>query len=322
MPRTARRIVFLVYERFQLLDVAGPLAAFEAAETRLPGSYQLQVCASAPAPIRSSSGAALLAQSFSRKASPHTLMVSGGAGTGEAAACRRTKRYVKRCFADGARVASVCSGTYILAEAGVLDGLAATTHWSRSSDFARRYPQIRLEPDQIFVRCGKVWSSAGVTAGIDLALALITEDLGEALARRVAQELVVYYRRPGGQSQFSPLLDLEHVGGRFEGLLDFMRTHLESDLGVDALAAHVGMSSRNFSRAFHRETGVTPGSAVQRVRAEAARAQLEQPGTSVKQVALRCGFGDAERMRRTFQRLWGTSPAALGRGRPRAVTLA
>jgi transcriptional regulator GlxA family with amidase domain len=211
------------------------------------------------------------------------------------------------------RVASVCSGTYILAAAGLLDGKVATTHWSRSADFARRFPAVRLDADRIFVKAGKMWTSAGITAGIDLALALIGEDLGESIARRTAQQLVVYHRRPGGQSQFSALLDLGAAQGRFAPLLEFIRENLSQPLGVEALAARACMSPRHFARAFRAETGVTPAKVVERLRVDAARAAFESGGRSVKDVARFCGFADTERMRRAFHRMLGTSPSALKR---------
>jgi transcriptional regulator GlxA family with amidase domain len=170
-----------------------------------------------------------------------------------------------------------------------------------------------VEPDRIFVKDGSIWSSAGVTAGIDLALALIAEDLGEAIARLTAKQLVVYYRRPGGQSQFSELLELAPARGRFGALLDFVRTHLHEPLSVEHLACHAAMSPRNFARAFRAETGITPAKAVERLRAEAARAELESGASSVQVVAQKCGFGDPERLRRSLIRLYGAPPSAWKR---------
>ncbi len=211
-------------------------------------------------------------------------------------------------------MASVCSGAYILAATGLLDGRAATTHWTRSDDFARKFPRVKLDADRIFVKAGKFWSSAGITAGIDLSLALIAEDLGEAVARKVAQQLVVYYRRPGGQSQFSTLLELERADGRFAPLLDYVRTNLRERLSVDELAARACMSPRNFARLFQTETGTSPARAVMRLRAETARAQIESGGASVQEIARSCGFGDPERMRRAFVSLFGRPPTALRMG--------
>jgi transcriptional regulator GlxA family with amidase domain len=196
-----RQVAFLIYADFQLLDAAGPIAAFEIAERYRPRSYALRVVAAKSGLVASSSGVSLNAVALGRAKRVDTLIVSGGNGSRAAAECPATRRYVLACRAAARRIASVCSGAYILAAAGLLDGKAATTHWSRSADFARRFPRVRLDPDKIFIKDGSIWSSAGISGGIDLALALIAEDLGEGVARQTAQQLVVYYRRPGGQSQ-------------------------------------------------------------------------------------------------------------------------
>ena len=200
------------------------------------------------------------------------------------------------------RVASVCSGAFILAAAGLLDGRRATTHWSRTAEFARRFPKVRVEPDRIHVKDGPIWTSAGITAGIDLALALIAEDLGEEIAKLTAQQLVVYYRRPGGQSQFSALLELGRPEARFGPLLSWARERLHQSLGVERLADQAAMSPRHFSRAFAAETGVTPAKAVERLRVEAARERIEAGVEPIDSIATRVGFGDPERMRRAFLR--------------------
>lgn len=306
-----RRIAFLLFEDFQLLDAAGPISAFEIAERYRPGTYQLRVMARRRGAVSSSSGASMNAVRLLPPASIDTLVIAGGNGTRPASRDEALVNFVRRCGARSRRVASVCSGAYILAASGLLDGRAATTHWTRSQDFARRFPAVRLEADRIFVKSGKFWSSAGITAGIDLALALIAEDLGESVARQVAQQLVVYYRRPGGQSQFSALLEMEHADGRFAPLLDFVRGNLRDRLSVEDLAAQACMSPRNFARAFQSETGTSPAQAVMRLRAETARAQLESGRHSVQSVASTCGFGDPERMRRAFVKFYGRSPSAL-----------
>jgi transcriptional regulator GlxA family with amidase domain len=189
-----------VFPGFQILDATGPIAAFEIAERYRPGTHDLRTVAVVPGPIPSSSGACLQASSRGRAEAVDTLVVAGGEGSREAAVCGRTLKFVLACAARSRRVASVCSGTYVLAAAGLLDGRRATTHWSVTADFSRRFPKVRLDADRIYVRDGKIWSSAGITAGIDLALALIGEDLGEDIARRTAQQLVVYHRSPGGPS--------------------------------------------------------------------------------------------------------------------------
>lgn len=310
----ARRIAFLIFPGFQILDVTGPIAVFEIAERYRPGTYTLSSIAVRPGLVASSATVCVQAEALGRAAGIDTLIVSGGEGSRGAADCPRTRRFVCACAQRSRRVASVCTGTYILGAAGLLDGRHATTHWSRTADFAQRFPQVRLDPDRIFVKDGRIWSSAGITAGIDLALALIGEDLGEDVARRTAQQLVVYHRRPGGQSQFSPLLALQH-GGRFGELLDYVRSHLDERLDVAGLAQRCCMSPRHFSRLFRAETGLGPAKAVERLRVDAARAALQSGARSVQRVALSCGFGDTERMRRSFLRTLGEPPSVLKRRR-------
>ena len=307
----ARRIAFLVFPRFQLLDTAGPLAAFEVAARIRPGSYELAVLSAAPGPVASSAGVTLAARGLGSAARIDTLVVAGGEGAYAALGCARTRAFLRRCGERARRVTSVCSGSFLLAGAGLLEGRSATTHWSLGERFRRSFPGVRLESDRIFVRAGKYWSSAGITAGIDLALALIGEDLGEAVARRTAQYLVVYHRRPGGQSQFSPLLELSDAAAPFAPLLEAVRARLDGRWSVAELAAHACMSPRNFARSFRARTGLTPAKAVERVRADAARALLESGGRAIQQVPLACGFGEPERMRRAFLRQFGAPPSRL-----------
>lgn len=308
-----RRIAFLVFPQFQLLDAAGPIAAFEIAERHRPGTYALRTIAAIPGPVASSSGACLQAAALGRAHAIDTLIVAGGEGTRAAALCMKTRAFLLTCAERSRRVASVCSGTYVLAAAGLLEGRRATTHWSRTADFSRRFPAVRLDADRIFVQDGKFWSSAGITAGIDLALALIGEDLGEDIARHTAQQLVVYHRRPGGQSQFSPLLAMARQDGRFGALLDHVRANLRARMSVAELARLSCMSPRNFSRLFKEEVGIAPAKAVERLRVDTARAALESGRQSIQRVAAACGFGDPERMRRSFVRTLGAPPSALRR---------
>ncbi len=307
------RIALLVFPDFQLLDAAGPAAAFEVAAAYRDGHYVQRVVAAQPGSVRSSSGVAWVAEALPRSSEVDTLLVAGGDGVDAAMADVRTRRFVQRCAGRGARVASICSGSLLLAHAGLLDGRRATTHWSRTQQFEAAFPQVQLEADRIYTRDGQLWTSAGISAGIDLALALIAEDLGDRVARQVARQLVVYYRRPGGQSQFSALIDMDRARGRFKPLLDHVRRHLGERHNVEQLADRACMSPRHFARAFREETGVTPAKAVERLRVEAARAALESGAASVQRVALDCGFGDAERMRRSFTRLLGVAPSALKR---------
>src|SRR6516165_4443308 len=270
-----RTIAILIFPDFQLLDAAGPIAAFDTAarESTTP-SFRLRVIARTAGPVTSSSGAQLIAENFFDDPLD-TLIVAGGWGSREAAACPETLAFIRTASARARRTASVCSGAFILAAAGLLDGRRATTHWGRAAELARAYPQVHVEPDRIFTRDGAIWTSAGVTAGIDLALALVADDLGESTAKRAAQQLVVYYRRPGGQSQFSALLEADRPSSRFSPVLAWAREHLGERLSVDRLADHAAMSPRHFGRAFVAETGMTPAKAIVRLRLEAARERVE-----------------------------------------------
>ena len=306
-------IGFLLFDGFQLLDAAGPIAAFEIAGRYRPGAYALSVLAKSAGLVASSSGATMSAVSFDDAPALDTLVVAGGDGTRAAIRDAEILSFLEDAAPRARRVASVCSGAFLLAEAGLLDGKRATTHWGRTPGFAARYPRVRLEPDRIFIRDGAIWTSAGITAGIDLALAMIAEDLGEPVARQTAQQLVVYRRRPGGQSQFSALLEMERPDGRFASLLAWARERLGEPLTVDQLAEKAAMSPRNFARRFLAETGLTPARAIERLRVESARERVEGTAEAIEGIAQSAGFGDPERMRRAFVRAFGQPPQALRR---------
>jgi transcriptional regulator GlxA family with amidase domain len=306
-----RRLAIVIFPGFQILDATGPIAVFEIAGRQGEGAYALEVLAAGGGQVASSAGVSLAARPLDE--GPYdTIVVSGGDGT-RAWPHDELVGWLAHQAPATRRIASVCSGAYLLAEAGLLDGRRATTHWGRTDHFARRYPKVRLEPDRIFVRDGSVWTSAGISAGIDLALAMVEEDLGVAIARRTAQQLVVHHRRPGGQSQFSALLDLGGVTGRFAELTDWMRERLGEPLSVERLASQACMSPRHFARAFAAETGMTPAKAVERLRLEAARTRVEAGHEPIDRVAEAVGFGDPERMRRAFLRAFGQPPQALRR---------
>lgn len=318
----ACRIVFVLFPGFQQLDLAGPMAVFEVARLAQPDSYTWRLAANARASVRSSAGVDWPVQPLPRLCGKVDLvMVIGGDGIDAACHDARLTAWLRRASSSGARIASICSGSLLLAAAGLLDHRTATTHWSRSRQFASDFPAVRLQPDRIFVRepalrsrsgrLPELWTSAGMTAGIDLCLALVAHDCGEEVARDAARQLVVERRRPGGQSQFSALLDLQRPEGRFGELLEFVRLHLALDHRVEALAARACMSPRHFARCFLAETGATPAHAVERLRVEAARAALEGGQPSVQRIAEDCGFVSTERMRRSFQRLLGRPPAAF-----------
>lgn len=324
-----RRIIFVLFPGFQQLDLAGPMAVFEVARLMKPDSYAWRLVASQTPSVRSSAGVAWPVQGLPRRLAQNDLvMVIGGDGVDAACTDAKLMAWLRRAGLSGLRLSSICSGSLVLAAAGWLDERCATTHWSRSRQFARDYPRVQLQPDRIFVHepavsghphapageLPEVWTSAGMTAGIDLCLALVAHDQGEAVAREAARQLVVERRRPGGQSQFSPLLELQPPEGRFVALLDHVRSHLQSDHRIEELAARVHMSPRHFARCFREETGATPAHVVERLRVDAARSALEGGTVSVARVAQACGFGNAERMRRSFQRLLGRSPAGFRKG--------
>jgi len=311
-----RSIAIVLHPGFQLLDTAGPTAAFEMAERFQPGSYTLTVMSPgisrATARVESSSGLSLAAEPL-RDGPFDTVLVSGGEIIRSMAAAQQIVAWLKGVTAR--RIASICSGAFLLAEAGLLDGKRATTHWDSTERLERGYPKVKLDAERIFIRDGDIWTSAGISAGIDLALALIEDDLGRDLARRVAQQLVVHQRRPGGQSQFSALVELGGRTGRFAELIDWMHANLAEPLTVEYLAERAAMSTRNFARAFTAETGTTPAKAVERLRLETARTAVETGHDSFERIAETTGFGDPGRMRRAFLRGLGQPPQALRRAR-------
>jgi transcriptional regulator GlxA family with amidase domain len=303
----------LIFPDFQLLDAAGPISTFEIA-TRFAGVVPaIKTLAVTPGPVRSTSGVELLARGLRPSSAITTLIVAGGEGVRAAASCERTLAFVRAMAKRGVRIASVCSGAYILAEAGLLDGRCATTHWQRTRQFVAAYPKVKLEADRIYTRDGNIWTSAGITAGIDLSLAMVAEDYGDEIAQRTAKQLVLYHRRSGGQSQFSSLLELKAPTGRFGPLLAWAREHLDAPLTVEDMAEQAGMSSRHFTRAFIAETGTTPSKAVERLRIEVARQRVQSSSEPIERVAEVTGFRDPERMRRAFIRAFGQPPQSLRR---------
>ncbi len=318
-PCQARRVVLLAFPDVQTLDLTGPLEVFSVATLVLEGEglpdpgYAMEVVAAEAGPVRASSGLELVAQRAMRnvRGPMDTLLLAGGLGSQRAAQDQATIAWVRRTAPSARRVVSVCTGAYLLAEAGLLAGRRATTHWAYCAQLAADYPDITVAPDPIFVRDGNVYTSAGVTAGMDLALALVEEDLGRDLALAVARWLVLFLKRPGGQAQFSMQLAAQHAERvPIRELQAWMLDHLDTDLSVDTLAARVHMSPRNFARVFAREVGSTPARFVERARVEAARRQLEESRAGVDGIAAACGFGSAETMRRAFLRTLRVSPAA------------
>ncbi|HVN84128.1 MAG TPA: GlxA family transcriptional regulator [Candidatus Binatia bacterium] len=317
--QATRHIALVAYPDAQILDVIGPLEVFSSAARwlgergRTTPAYTVEVLATRSGPLRMSSGIELVAAraTASVRRGIDTLLVAGGLGTQAAMQDRALLAWLRHVRPRVRRFGSVCSGTFILAEAGLLDGRRVTTHWQWCAPLAERYPQLTVDPDPIFVRDGDVYTSAGVTAGMDLALALVEEDHGRDVALQVARGLVLFLRRPGGQSQFSAQLAVQSADREpIRELQSWIADHLEADLSVPALAARVAMSPRNFARVFTQQVGVTPARFVETLRIEAARRRLEESTHGVDLVAAQCGFGSAEAMRLAFQRRLRVAPTA------------
>jgi transcriptional regulator GlxA family with amidase domain len=313
-PNAVRVIDVLTYPAVQLLDVTGPIQVFASANDLVAGAegarpYLLRVVAQGGEGVTASAGVALAAGPLTKFGEAvDTLLVAGGEGAEAAAENPVLVDWVRERATQARRVASVCTGAFLLAAAGVLDGRRAATHWMYCAKLAQRFPAVRVEPDPIFVCDGPVWTSAGVTAGIDLALALVEEDLGRSVALAVARYLVVFLKRPGGQAQFSAALALQAADDKFGALHDWINGHLTSDLSLSVLADQAGMSERSFSRHYAEATGQTPARAIEWLRVEAARHLLLDSRLPVKRIAQRCGFGSEETMRRSFLRLLAVAP--------------
>jgi transcriptional regulator GlxA family with amidase domain len=313
MAVTTRRIVIVAFNDVQALDVFGPSEVFSTADRQADRRvYEISLAGPSPATIRTSSGLTLAPHDSvdAHDGRIDTLIVAGGRGVRAAARDERLVSWLRLAARRSRRVASVCTGAFLLARAGLLDGRRATTHWASCSALQRNYPEIDVDPDPIFVRDGNVYTSAGVTAGIDLALALVEEDLGPRASLAVARQLVLFIRRAGGQAQFSSVLAgqaAERPGIR--ELQAWIADNVGRDLSVPVLADRCCMSERNFARVFAREVGVTPAAYVESVRLERARALLETTELGLEHVARECGFGTPEMMRRTFVRRLQASPA-------------
>ncbi len=314
--RGSRRVVFLSFPQVMLLDLTGPWEVFSLAN-RLAGDdsspYELMLVSADTSPtIPSGAGISMVGHRSARhlRGAIDTLIVPATDLVWMADPPQEYSAIVRRLARRSQRVVSICGGAFILAAAGLLDGKKATTHWSGTSDLADRFPQIDVQADSIFVKDGDVYTSAGVTAGIDLALSLVGEDLGQAIALECARHLVVFMRRPGGQSQFSTTLESQSAErDTVNELVAWMSDNLSGDLSVQAMAERVNMSPRNFSRVFRDEVGQTPAAFVQQLRIDAVRRRLEASDESLDEISAGCGFGSTDSMRRSFQRVVKVTPS-------------
>ncbi|MFC5635583.1 GlxA family transcriptional regulator [Streptomyces bullii] len=308
-----RTVLVVLFDGVQSLDVSGPVEVFAGAEKHTPGTYRIHTASLDGAPVRTTSGLTLVPdRPLAEAPHPHTLLVPGGQGTRRPDP--RLVDWVRERGPRAVRLVSVCTGAIVLARAGLLDGRRATTHWAYCDTLARNHPAVEVDPDPVYVRDGPVATSAGVTAGIDLALALVEEDLGRDVALTIARHLVVFLRRPGNQAQFSAQLAAQTA--RREPLREVQRwitEHPDGDLTVQSLAARARLSPRHFARAFRAETGMTPGRYVDRVRLEHARRLLEDTADGIEEISRASGYGTPEAMRRAFVTALGTAPAEYRR---------
>ncbi|MFD4872029.1 GlxA family transcriptional regulator [Streptomyces sp. NPDC058420] len=308
-----RTVLVVLFDDVQSLDVTGPVEVFAGAEAQVPGAYRIRTASLDGGPVRTSSGLTVVPDSSLAEAPvPHTLLVPGGPGT--RGPDPRVTGWLRAHGPRAERLVSVCTGAILLAEAGLLDGRRATTHWAYCAKLARDHPAVEVDPDPIYVRDGRVSTSAGVTSGIDLALALVEEDLGRDTALTIARHLVVFLRRPGNQAQFSAQLAAQTAHREpLREVQQWITEHPGDDLSVETLAARARLSPRHFARAFQSETGMPPGRYVDRVRLEHARRLLEDTADGIEEISRASGYGTPESMRRAFLRALGTPPAEYRR---------
>ncbi len=312
--KATKTIAILAMPGVQLLDVSGPLDVFAEANLQAKAqAYRLLVIASKRGPVRSSSGVRLMPDATIGDAMHepiHTLLVAGSPHAADAASDANVSAWLKQQTPKLRRFGSVCSGAFVLAQAGLLNGRRVTTHWAVAEQLARDYPSVTVDADAIHVRDGRLRTAAGVTAGLDLSLALVEEDLGRDIAMKVAAQLVMFFKRPGGQMQFSRKGEAAPTGrSALQEVQRWIAANPAEDHGVANLAARMGLSERHFARLFRQEVGVTPAAWVEDVRVTAARRLLEAGDAAPKQVAFQCGFADADTLRRAFQRQVGITPA-------------
>ena len=319
MPR--RSVVIVAFDGLQPLDAVGPHEVFAgatavlAAQKRSAAGYDVSIVSKDGMPVTTESGLQIVTAPLpSARTKIDTLLIPGGDGSQTARYDQELISWIRVAAKNSRRIATVCSGAFIGAEAGLLDGRTVTTHWAKADKLADEYPRLTVDPDPIYVRDANVWTSAGVTAGIDLALAMVEADHGSDVAQTVARWLVMFLHRPGGQTQFAaPVWVPRATRSVVRSAQDFIDTHPADDHRLDLLAARTSMSSRHFSRVFTDQVGETPARYVERIRVEAARAELESTASSLDLIARNCGLGTAESLRRAFQRRVGVSPDAYRR---------
>jgi transcriptional regulator GlxA family with amidase domain len=316
-----KQIVILGYDGIMGLDLVGPMEAFGSAQVKSPKGtwnpcYHVTIATLSGNTFRSEFGLTFAAdKTLSAIPDADTLIVPGGRGLREAENHRKLSAWLLKSAGSIRRIASICTGIYGIAPSGLLDGRTVATHWKFASDLAKRFPKLKVDPNSLYIKDGKFWTAAGVTAGIDLSLALIEEDFGPEVALSVARDLVVYMKRPGGQEQYSEPLQFQlQSRSRFADLLPWVLAHLDQDLSVEALAKRISLCPRQFSRRFTQEFGSSPASFVRRLRLDEARERLAAPDCSVEGVARSVGFNDADNFRRAFERCFGIAPSEY-RGR-------
>jgi transcriptional regulator GlxA family with amidase domain len=302
-----RTVVILVYDGVQVIDIAGPIQALTTAnEEGASIPYAVRLAAVSRGPIRTASGVKLVADPLPRAAAIDTLLIPGGPGVHVFRKNRRALAVLQRLCARSRRVCAICTGAFALAEIGLLNKRRVVTHWRSCAQLAKEFPEVCVDPEPLFIQTGKIWTSAGVTAGIDLTLALIEQDHSAALAISVARRLVVYMKRPGGQRQYSEPLELQRAASApYDSLMQKVASRPAADWGIETLAASIGQTTRTFHRKFVAATGVTPAEAVQKLRCELARSLLQTTRLTLAQIADRTGFGSESRLHRSLKRQFG-----------------
>lgn len=308
-----RQITFFVYPEFELLDLSGPCSAFNLVNELYGGQYQFSVVSVTGGAIKDRAGLSIATERLAEVGDNQTIVAVGGPTAHVYGLNALTKDFFSESARQGNRVVSVCTGAFLLAAAGLLDGRRATTHWRYAGLLQSCYPKVLVDIDRIYIKEGNIWTAAGLTAGIDLALMLIEDDFGSSVTKSVAKDMVVYHRRLGGQSQFSAILDITPTSGRVRDVLCYARDHLRESLSVERLAEVACISPRQFSRTFFNATGMTPAKAIERLRLDVARPRIEETLEPLEQIAKDVGFGSVEKMCRSCLNVFGRTSQELRR---------